>query len=373
MKITLKNKEVIVKEIRSLSKYAKNDVLKVTAAEDHLILEAGNGEIFASKTVLDSIVEKEELVTIFEIEQPGQMLLDFSVLSVLTNLVEDEVVLSVADNTLGIRTKSVNLKLNLKCDAVFTEKPKCELTPYLPVVKKSFYSELLMNVGYACETKDKAPRPVLKGIQIVSNGERVIATGTDSRRAALFNYELKTEEIPSIIVPNKILADALLLFSDEEVVSEIGNGFLVLKQESVTVFMKLIDGAYPNVAPLFTISDTAFRVQVDLKSLKSVIKLTDSFSSFSKEKDDIKKVIRFSAADTGLQVQCIHQGGEFSTELPVTVTAGTLPETFNVNAQFLKEAIATGNETIILSFDGPKLYVSTIASLQQVVMGTKAN
>lgn len=371
MKITLKNKEVIIKEIRSLSKNAKNDVIKVTAAEDHLVLQSGNGDIFASKTVLDIIVGNDELVTIFTVEQPGEMLLDLQFLSVLSNLVEDEVVLSVADNALNIRTTSVNLKLNLKSDEVFTPAPTCELKPYLPTLPKSFYTELLQNIGYACESSDKASRPQLRGINLVSNGERLIATGTDSRRAALFNIELKTDEIPSIVVHNKYLSDALSLFSEEEILSEIGNGFLVLKQENVTVYVKLLDGTYPNVAPLFSISEKSFRAQVDVKSLKNVLKLIDSFSGISKEKDDAKKIVRFSAVESGLNVQCIHQGGEFSTVLPIASVTGTLPETFNVNVQFLKEAIATGNETIILTFDGPKLYVSTVPSLQQVIMGTR--
>ena len=55
MKITLKNKEVIVKEIRSLSKYAKNDVPYLDEAKKELT----DGELTNSFTLRDTPVQSD--------------------------------------------------------------------------------------------------------------------------------------------------------------------------------------------------------------------------------------------------------------------------------------------------------------------------
>ncbi|MBE3597099.1 MAG: DNA polymerase III subunit beta [Hydrogenibacillus sp.] len=96
-------------------------------------------------------------------------------------------------------------------------------------------------------------RPILKGVELVAEERRLVATATDSHRLAQSELELVGEATDGkLVVPGKSVQEVIGLFEarEEPVELALGDKVLVMQDDRFTVYFRLLSGAYPDTRML---------------------------------------------------------------------------------------------------------------------------
>lgn len=290
----------------------------------------------------------------FEVEDPGEMVVDYKYISESTKKLDGEkVTIKTGDGVCMIYDGKSKYKLR-------TMKPED-----FPAVRFTFDPEDAFQVN-AAELKGliqatkacvsaKETRPVLTGINLVSTKTRLIATATDSYRLA---QKAIGAEAPAfnITVPIKaitLIEDVILknVGTDNDVAVSIayskdGNPIGVFfAADKITVRSRLLDGKYPetfNLIPKEFVSTLA----VDRKAMRDAIERpvflkTDngSIEKLSLNQDDIK--LSANASEIGASEEAIM--GDYEGN----------PLTLSFNALYILDALkALEGDVVKIQFAG---------------------
>jgi len=161
-------------------------------------------------------------------------------------------------------------------------------------IKTSFLKESFPLVLFS--TSSDETRPILTGINFVSQGEEMQLVATDGFRLSLLTVKKETS-FPSSIIPGGFLAEILKMIKEEEEIS-----FSYSNEEKLIVFYladhefysRLIEGEYPPYEKVIP-SEKKTTIVLDRSELLRKVKLTSIFArEFSNviilktEKDEIQ-------------------------------------------------------------------------------------
>lgn len=123
----------------------------------------------------------------------------------------------------------------------------------IPVEK---YIEGVTSVSFAAAQSDL--KPEIASVYVYGVENELVFVSTDSYRLAEKKIRLKGCESVSLLVPNKLIPDLLKLLKQfsGDVVFEFNKNTLLVKNDSQTIHIRLIDGIFPNYRQIIPTSNT---------------------------------------------------------------------------------------------------------------------
>ena len=235
----------VIKGISSKNLIPILNCIKFELTNDGLYLMSTDNEI-AIKTFIDKKL-------IDNIENLGSIVISgkyiYEIIRKLPNVIIniDEVI----DSKISIYTKDSSFNLN--CNNV-SDFPDLEIeeSKYPIKISAESFKKVISQTSFATSTQES--RPVLTGINIKLENNKMEITATDSYRLAkkTINLNQNVEESHNIIVPTKnVIELTRLLHSDDiELEMHIFNNKIIFKFLTIELMTRLINGTYPDVSKL---------------------------------------------------------------------------------------------------------------------------
>ncbi len=248
--------------------------------QGQLKLAATNLEIGITCWV-DCNVEEEGAVTV-----PARLLSDF-----VANLPNEAVKLELDRRTLALNVRAARSKATVRgIDAEdFPAIPTVEGKP-TALIAPDLLREAIGQVVFAAATDES--RPVLAGVHLRFEGEKLTLSAADGFRMAVRHAELvgpATEDV-SIIVPARALNDLSRAISDAtdpvEIVVTRGRNQLLCRTGNIEFLSRLIDGSFPDWRQIIP-SGYNTRAVLGREQLLSAAKLA---SYFARDNNDVVKI-----------------------------------------------------------------------------------
>ena len=218
---------------------------------------------------------------------PSRLLADF------INQISDEKVSAVLDKeTLKLKTDKSSATFNGMKASEFPETEVHEdglkvSIPSTDLVKAISY------VQFAVAADEG--RPVLSGIYLRLEGDKLILAGTDGFRMAEYRIKLdkpiKSEEPIAVVLPGKAFGDTVRSFAPESENIEIDinsdKNIAIVKVEDMESQLRMIEGQYPDYESVVP-DDFSTEIKFEKQELSTGIKLA---SVFARELGNMIKVV----------------------------------------------------------------------------------
>lgn len=264
--------------------------MKIEATANGITLTGSDSDVS-----IESFIPAEEdgIVYVEQIETGSVVLQARYFPDIVRKLPEDTVEIE-ADENFNVTIQSGKAKFNLNGQ-------DASEYPQLPVLQteNSFeiQSDLLKNLirqtVFAVSAMET--RPILTGVNIKIENEKLHFTATDSHRLALRTIPLEgvTLNLPSIVVPGKSLNELNKILDDkgEKVEINITNNQIMFRTKHLNFLSRLLDGNYPETSRLIPEqSQTTLHVKT-----KGLINTIDRASLLAREERN--NVVKLTAQD----------------------------------------------------------------------------
>jgi len=145
-------------------------------------------------------------------------------------------------------------------------------------IKKEFLEKNLPMVLFACASDES--RPILTGVNFVSNNGKILLVGTDGFRLSLLKLE-KEINLPNMIVSASFLREVLDLLTKEEKIffsySE-DEKTVYFKINNIELYSRIIEGEYPPFEKVIFTQEGKTKLIVEKDSFLENLKLISVFS-----------------------------------------------------------------------------------------------
>ncbi|MCQ2394863.1 MAG: DNA polymerase III subunit beta [Kiritimatiellae bacterium] len=249
----------------------------------NVMLEARGKEIKMTTTDLDISIMA---VCDCEVMEQGNTTLPVKLLfNAITKVAEGEVEIEVdAKERATISAGNARYKLAGMPESEFPRLPKDE-NANAYVIPQQTLREMLKKVSYAASQDDT--RRTLKGVLMSFKDEKLTMVATDGRRLALVENEVEfpKDAERDIVLPSKAVAELQRSLNGEGDISlMVQKSQICFKLETLTIYSKLMDDAYPNyrqVIPKETTEHIAIDRQLMLDALDraSVMTMDEAHST----------------------------------------------------------------------------------------------
>ncbi len=251
------------------------------------------------------------------------------------------------DMDLTVRTQNLNVRAgtsntDIKCiDAQeFPPMPAPDLTDGVKINVEDL-REVIRQVVFAASS-DEA-RPILTGVQIHVEGNRITLAAADGFRLSVRNAELSAPngQPLSAVIPARALSELARIISDgDEVVTMVlppGRGQVIFRTKDVELVSQLIEGAFPDyqqIIPQGYDTRTVISTNAFLKACKQA-------EIFAREGSHIARINIMPGGEMGPgSVEISAQAEETgSNETMVDATIDGEPILIAFNVRFLREVL----------------------------------
>lgn len=288
----------------------------------NVLLEAEGGKLTMTTTDLDisimSVIECEVL-------ESGATTLPVKLLfNAIGKVVEGEIEISVDLNDKAlIVAGNARYRLSGMSSDGFPRLPQDEES-YSYSIPQQTFRDLLRKVSYASSQDDT--RRTLKGVLISLKDAKLTMVATDGRRLALVENELEfpQSEERDIVLPSKAVSELQRsLTGDGDIGMTVKKSQICFKMDSMTVYCKLIDDAYPNYRQVIP-KETREHIAVDRQLLLDAL---DRASVMSLDEANSIKLIFESGKLT--VTSAASEIGEASDMVPIKYAGSKMEIMFN--------------------------------------------
>ncbi len=132
------------------------------------------------------------------------------------------------------------------------------------------FKQLIKGVAFCTSTA--TDRPILQGINFVSDGQRLRVTTTNDRIVAQVKKSIETAEM-NLTVSKKTLVHSMKFIKDDDQVTVLSNGTtqVVVKAAGITYYAPVHDGSYPSLKSLLPKQDFVTEFTLQKSELLSVL------------------------------------------------------------------------------------------------------
>lgn len=288
MKFSIK-KEILLENLNNVSKAVstKNVIpvlggIKFNLTSEGLFLTATNNDIdiecFIDKKYIDNIVSTGTIII------QGKYLLE-----IIRKLPDGLINIEIIDGLkILIYTKNSNFNLN-GIDSSEFPNISLDISTNPIILSKKVIKNIVNQTLFATSMQES--RPILTGINLKIEGNKMECIATDSYRLAKKIVELDSavENLINIVIPGKNIGELakILNDNDENVEIHIFSNKILFKFDNILFQSRLLNGTFPDTSRL--IPDTfELEIKTDLDELYSVI---DRAALLTSEKE--KNVIKF--------------------------------------------------------------------------------
>lgn len=330
-------KNIIENVISSMQPFLeKKDASSITS---HIYLEITNGKLILKAT--DYEIGLESYIDNVNDTVEGKATTNGSnLLGIIKRLKNEDIIFEVANNNIIIKQNKATFKLPMYDANEYPTLTKSENLKKLDISTLNFINSI-RKITPAIDNNN--PKFELNGALIDIKNSKINFVSTDTRRLAISYLENKDNQESQFIIPKKAIIEIQKLFLDEATITYDDTN-LVVSNDKMTFFTKLINGKYPDYERIIPQS-LKYNLILPKNVLVESIKLVTSLFSN----------IKISFNQDGIIFESLDEDTESKTQIDMNLD---IDNNFYlaVNARYLLDFLSmTNNENITVGFNDSNL------------------
>jgi DNA polymerase III subunit beta len=220
--------------------------IKIEANENGLKLTGSNSDISIERTI-PLLIDGEKVVVIKE--SGSVVVLSRYLNEIVKKLPNDICIKSGSNDSITIKSGDIETKLTGFNANDYPKLPEMDRNNHVQI-PFGILAEAIKQTVFAV-SKSEA-KPVLTGVKMEFEGNKLVCTATDSHRLARHELHIESEIKESFVVPSTSLSELThLKVADSSIVDiSFTNNFIVFGTADSKLYSRLIEGIYPNTQSL---------------------------------------------------------------------------------------------------------------------------
>ncbi|MED0960581.1 DNA polymerase III subunit beta [Bacillus paramycoides] len=319
--------------------------IKITADQSGITLIASNSNIFIEKFIPSSI-EDEQIATIFKagsIIVPAKYFIE-----IIKKMPSDILIKSMNEQIITIQSDEITLNLNGFLANEFPNVPYIDKHAEIQVETEKLI-EVFKQTSFAAAKKES--RPVLTGVHIVFDHNKLVCAATDSHRLALREILISSHAKANCIIPSSTISELLKLMNNNSnfVYIYLSESHISFKFGTITLYSRLIEGKYPNISSLIP---HEFQTVINIDR-KKILQGVDRSSLLASEWANNNVNLEIIDESTIKISSNASQVGKISETQQIDTIHGQKQLNISFDGRFMVDALKAMKEDIVtLSFGG---------------------
>ncbi|HDR3649384.1 TPA: DNA polymerase III subunit beta [Bacillus anthracis] len=319
--------------------------IKITADQSGITLIASNSNIFIEKFI-PSAIDDEQITTILQagtIVVPAKYFIE-----IIKKMPSDIVIKSKNEQTITIQSGEITLNLNGFPANEFPNVPQIDDHAEIQIETKQLIDAFKQTVFAVAKNES---RPVLTGVHIELDHNKLICAATDSHRLAIRETLISTNMKANCIVPSATINELLkLINSNLEFVSiYLSESHIIFTFGTTTLYSRLIEGKYPNISTLIP-NEFQTVINIDRQRMLQGVDRSSLLASEWANNNVNLEIVNESTIQISSNASQI---GKISETQQIDVIQGKKQLNISFDGRFMLDALrAIKEETVTLSFSG---------------------
>ncbi|KAA6448463.1 DNA polymerase III subunit beta [Bacillus cereus] len=319
--------------------------IKITADQSGITLIASNSNIFIEKFIPSSN-ENDQITTILKagtIVVPAKYFIE-----IIKKMPSDISIKSKNEQIITIQSEEITLNLNGLPANEVPNVPLIDDHAEIQVETEQLI-EVFKQTVFAVAKNES--RPVLTGVHLELDHNKLICVATDSHRLAIRETMISTDVKASCIVPSATISELLKLMSSnsEFVYIYLSESHIIFTFGTTTLYSRLIEGKYPNISSLIP---NEFQTVINVDR-KRILQGVDRSSLLAREWANNNVNLEIINASTLKISSNSSQIGKISETQQIDAIQGEKQLNISFDGRFMMDALRTiKEETVTLSFSG---------------------
>ncbi|HFK1449755.1 MULTISPECIES: DNA polymerase III subunit beta [Bacillus cereus group] len=319
--------------------------IKITANQSGITLIASNSNIFIEKFIPSSM-DDEQITTTLKagtIVVPAKYFIE-----IIKKMPSDIVIKSKNEQTITIQSEEITLNLNSFPVNEFPNVPQIDDHAEIQIETKQLIDAFKQTVFAVAKNES---RPVLTGVHIELDHNKLICAATDSHRLAIRETLISTNVKANCIVPSATINELLkLMNSNLEFVSiYLSESHIIFTFGTTTLYSRLIEGKYPNISSLIP---NKFQTVINIDRQR-MLQGVDRSSLLASEWANNNVNLEIVNESTIKVSSNASQIGKISETQQIDAIHGEKQLHISFDGRFMVDALrAIKEETVTLSFSG---------------------
>ncbi|HDR7686839.1 DNA polymerase III subunit beta [Bacillus toyonensis] len=319
--------------------------IKITADQSGITLIASNSNVFIKKFIPNSI-EDEQIATILQagtIVVPAKYFIE-----IIKKMPSDIVIKSKNEQIITIQSEEITLNLNGLPANEFPNVPLIEDHAEIQVETEQLI-EVFKQTVFAVAKNES--RPVLTGVHIELDHNKLVCAATDSHRLAIRETLISSDAKANCIVPSATISELLKLMNShtEFVYIYLSDSHVIFTFGTTTLYSRLIEGKYPNISNLIP---NEFQTVINVER-KKILQGVDRSSLLASEWANNNVNLEIINESTIKISSNASQIGKIAETQQVDAIQGEKQLNISFDGRFMVDALrAITEEMVTLSFGG---------------------
>ncbi|MGE6363387.1 DNA polymerase III subunit beta [Bacillus paramycoides] len=319
--------------------------IKITANQSGITLIASNSNIFIEKFIPSSI-EDEQIATIFKagsIVVPAKYFIE-----IIKKMPSDILIKSMNEQIITIQSDEITLNLNGFLANEFPNVPYIDEHAKIQVETEKLI-EVFKQTSFAAAKNES--RPVLTGVHIVFDHNKLVCAATDSHRLALREILISSHAKANCIIPSSTISELLKLMNNNSnfVYIYLSESHIIFKFGTITLYSRLIEGKYPNISSLIP-HEFQTVINIDRKKILQGVGRSSLLASEWANNNVNLEIIDESTIKISSNAS---QVGKISETQQIDTIHGQKQLNISFDGRFMVDALKAMKEDIVtLSFGG---------------------
>ncbi|MEB9507033.1 DNA polymerase III subunit beta [Bacillus anthracis] len=319
--------------------------IKITADQSGITLIASDSNIFIEKFI-PSAIDDEQITTILQagtIVVPAKYFIE-----IIKKMPSDIVIKSKNEQTITIQSGEITLNLNGFPANEFPNVPQIDDYTEIQIETKQLIDAFKQTVFAVAKNES---RPVLTGVHIELDHNKLICAATDSHRLAIRETLISTNMKANCIVPSATINELLkLMNSNLEFVSiYLSESHIIFTFGTTTLYSRLIEGKYPNISTLIP-NEFQTVINIDRQRMLQGVDRSSLLASEWANNNVNLEIVNESTIQISSNASQI---GKISETQQIDVIQGKKQLNISFDGRFMLDALrAIKEETVTLSFSG---------------------
>lgn len=319
--------------------------IKISANQSGITLIASISNIFIEKFIPSSI-DNEQITTIFKagtIVVPAKYFIE-----IIKKMPSDIVIKSKNEQTITIQSEEITLNLNGFLANEFPNVPQIDDHAEIQIETKQLIDAFKQTVFAVAKNES---RPVLTGVHIELDHNKLICAATDSHRLAIRETLISTNVKANCIVPSETINELLkLMNSNLEFVSiYLSESHIIFTFGTTTLYSRLIEGKYPNISTLIP-NEFQTVINIDRQRMLQGVDRSSLLASEWANNNVNLEIINESTIQISSNASQI---GKISETQQIDGLQGEKQLNISFDGRFMLDALrAIKEETVTLNFSG---------------------
>lgn len=319
--------------------------IKITANQSGITLIASNSNIFIEKFIPSSMDDEQITTTL----QAGTIVVPAKYfIEIIKKMPSNIVIKSKNEQTITIQSEEITLNVNSFPVNEFPNVPQIDDHAEIQIETKQLIDAFKQTVFAVAKNES---RPVLTGVHIELDHNKLICAATDSHRLAIRETLISTNVKANCIVPSATINELLkLMNSNLEFVSiYLSESHIIFTFGTTTLYSRLIEGKYPNISSLIP---NKFQTVINIDRQR-MLQGVDRSSLLASEWANNNVNLEIVNESTIKVSSNASQIGKISETQQIDVIQGEKQFNISFDGRFMLDALrAIKEKTVTLSFSG---------------------